>query len=124
MIFSPMNCIYHEPIKHIGSGYLYYYFKYIHLRVLPPWSILVCFCVHSSVYTCLFEAGLHSMKQQTFMTPVVSFMTFHACSHLTVTQTALPLQVHHLATAVQPDREGGARLGGAAGRDALGLQRA
>lgn len=39
-------------------------------------------------------------------------------------QTACPLQVHHLAAAVQPDREGGARLGGAAGRDALRLQRA
>lgn len=58
--------------------------KSIYLRVLLQWSILVCLFVHSPVYACLFSVGLHGIKQQIFMTVVVS-MPLHMSSHLTVT---------------------------------------
>lgn len=120
MCLRTTDCIYREPVNSTGSGYLYYYFKSIHLRVLLPWSISVCLFVHSPVYACLFPVGLHSIKQQIFLTVLVS-VTLHTSSHLTVTNCLSP-QVHHPAAAVQPDGQGGARLRGAAGRDALGLQ--
>lgn len=50
-------------------------------------------------------------------------MTPHVSSPLSDQTTYFP-QVHHLAAAVQQDREGGSWLGGTAGCDALGLQRA
>lgn len=58
------------------------------------------------------------------MTPVVSCHDTPCERPPHSDQTTCPPQVHHLAAAVQPDRESGARLSGTAGRDALGLQRA